>query len=259
MPITFVINEAYIYVKSMCLCCAHHSTKGCAQKGENVKPLVWPSRRSLHVFLLVVSLSAMVMSGGSFWGRSSAAQSSEENVYLPLIQARGTHTPPTPTVTREPTVTPTATPGISQTVGLAGDVLVQPRWATIVDQPIVYEIILDVSGSMSWDFNGYGTVGGEDYQCENPDNPNPRDLPYNPSCEGGGNSAWKVVEERRIYVAKQAIIALIDQLEQDDLMRVIAFSTGNPVHGDANAKAYPADGWSGDQGALEEAVLAAGN
>lgn len=207
----------------------------------------------------------MVLSGRGFGNHINAAQSDEENVYLPLIQASGTQTPPTatatpePTVSPEPTITPTATPGISQTVGLTGDVLVQPRWATTVDQPISYEIILDVSGSMSWDFNGYGTVGGEDYQCESPDNPNPLDLPYNSECMGGENSAWKVVEERRIYVAKQAIINLIGQMEQDDLMRVIAFSSGNPVLGDANAKAYPEDGWSSDPSALEEAVLAAGN
>ena len=239
-----------------------------------MKPFVWQPCRSSSIFVLVLSLVAMVMLGGSLGNQINAAQSSEYNVYLPLVQASGTQTLPTPTSTvppeppvtptitpepPEPPVTPTATPGISQTVGLIGDVSVQPRWATNVDQPILYEIILDVSGSMSWDFNGYGTIGGEDYQCESPDNPNPLDLPYNDTCIGGANSAWKVIEERRIYVAKQAIITLIEQMEQDDLMRVIAFSSGHPVFGDANARAYPADGWSGDQSALEEAVLAAGN
>ncbi|MEM8532301.1 MAG: hypothetical protein AAGF95_15765 [Chloroflexota bacterium] len=145
-------------------------------------------------------------------------------------------------------------------VGVTGKVLVQPQWAdTESRQPIAYQIILDVSGSMSWDFNGYGTVSRRDYQCDNPDNPNPLGLPYYGRCYGGPNSAWRIAEERRIYIAKQAINQLIDQLEEEDVMRIVAFTTGNDSIGDANAKAYPEAGWSSDRSALEEAVLTAGD
>lgn len=145
-------------------------------------------------------------------------------------------------------------------VGVTGKVLVQPQWAdTESRQPIAYQIILDVSGSMSWDFNGYGTVSGRNYQCQSPDNPNPLELPYYSRCYGGPNSAWRVAEERRIYIAKQAINDLVDQMEEEDVMRIVAFASGNHIIGRANAKVYPEAGWSGDRNALEQAVLMAGD
>src|SRR4029079_1376266 len=46
-----------------------------------------------------------------------------------------------------------------QGFGMNGQVYVNPRWKVTQPgaQPVAYNIVLDVSGSMSWDFNGYGT------------------------------------------------------------------------------------------------------
>jgi hypothetical protein len=141
----------------------------------------------------------------------------------------------TPTETPTESVTATTTPDPSQIVSISGSVLLSPRWAATQPappQPVAYNIVLDVSGSMSWDFNGYGTVGGQDYQCESPNNPNPLNLPYNPNCDGGISSSWKNENERRIWVAKNAIFNLINTMGPNDMMRVIGFSTsqsGNAV------------------------------
>lgn len=118
--------------------------------------------------------------------------------------------------------------------------------------------MLDVSGSMSWDFSGYGTISGRNYMCENPDNPNPLGLSYSDKCQGGPNSAWRTVEGRRIYIAKQAINELVDRMDTGDVMRIIAYSSGNPTIGGANAKAYPTDGLTGDKTKLKDAVRQAG-
>lgn len=145
-------------------------------------------------------------------------------------------------------------------VGLQGDVFVKPRWSDDGPPrpPIHYQVVLDVSGSMSWDFSGYGTSGGRNYMCENPNNPNPSGLPYKNNCNGGISTSWHVVEERRVYIAKQAINELIDNMDTGDVMRVIAYSSGNNVIGRANAKAYPTDGLTGDKTKLKEAVRQAG-
>lgn len=147
----------------------------------------------------------------------------------------------------------------NKNLGIVGEVLLNPAAKGTADtnQPISYQIILDSSGSMSWDFNGYGTyTDGKDYQCENPERPNPLNLSYNPNCRGGPNSAWKNVSERRVYVAKQAIIKFIDKMSDADTMRIIAF-TGEG-DGKQEAKAYPASDWSSDKEMLKKAVLDAG-
>jgi hypothetical protein len=153
-------------------------------------------------------------------------------------------------------------------LGMNGQVYVNPRWKVSQPpaQPVAYNIVLDVSGSMSWDFNGYGTYDGTnnsnnynsstsikgDVQCESPNNPNPSGLLYTDRCLGGQNSAWKNENERRIYVAKNAIFNFINRMNQYDTMRVIAFSSGQS----GNATASSA--WSSDKTTLKNTVICAG-
>jgi hypothetical protein len=150
-------------------------------------------------------------------------------------------------------------------LGISGQVYVNPRWteAQAPHQPIAYNIVLDVSGSMSWDFNGYGTYDGSngscntcsvsnsikgDVQCESPTNPDPSHLnKYTDRCLGGENSAWKNQNERRIWVAKNAIYRFIDSMDSNDMMRVIGFSGAQP----GNASASPAWVVASDQAAKD--------
>jgi hypothetical protein len=83
-------------------------------------------------------------------------------------------------------------------------------------QPQAYLVILDATSSMSWNFAGQGTRHGRDVQCVPPNN-------QQPYC--GAGAPWRRIQERRIYAAKQAIRLLIDQLNPNDTMRLIAFST----------------------------------
>jgi hypothetical protein len=138
-------------------------------------------------------------------------------------------------------------------LGLSGQVYVNPRWQEPLqpNQPIAYNIVLDVSGSMSYDFNGYGTYSGGDYMCESPTNPNPSSLPYNNSCNGGVNAAWKTQSQRRVYVAKNAIYKFINNMGKYDMMRVVGFST------DQAGNAAPTPSWvvTSDQ-AAKDALIA---
>jgi hypothetical protein len=137
-------------------------------------------------------------------------------------------------------------------LGISGQVYVNPRWIqnNPPHQPIAYNIVLDVSGSMSWDFNGYGTYDGSngscqtcsvsnsvkgDVQCEATTNPNPSNLPFTDRCSGGQNSAWKNQNERRIWVAKNAIYNFINSMGPNDMMRVIGFSGSQPGNAAASA------------------------
>jgi hypothetical protein len=86
-------------------------------------------------------------------------------------------------------------------------------------QPHAYLIILDVTTSMSWNFTGQGTKNGRDVQC----GPSSDPAHSRQFCSAG--APWRHTRERRIYAAKQAIRWLIDQLDPNDTMRLLAFST----------------------------------
>jgi hypothetical protein len=141
-------------------------------------------------------------------------------------------------------------------LGLSGQVYVNPRWQQPLgaNQPIAYNIVLDLSGSMSWDFNGYGTYGGNSVQCESPNNPG-SSFPYINECDGGGNSAWKTKSERRVYVAKNAIFKFINNMRQYDMMRVVGFS------GDMTGNANPSAEWvvTSDQAAKDALITTVKN
>jgi hypothetical protein len=171
----------------------------------------------------------------------------------------------TPHANLSPTLTPTGQPRSflavavnnsrlsgPSTARVGGDVYVNPRWVTTEQVPVAYAVVLDVTGSMSYDFAGHGTRNGQDYEClrESPADP----LPYSPDCDGGASSAWKVQSERRIYVARQAVRAFIDQLGPNDVMRLVAFSTNSA----GAALLTTSSAWSSDKPFLHNVTLSAG-
>lgn len=131
---------------------------------------------------------------------------------------------------------------------------VNPRWAGTdkPNEPVAFQLVLDVSGSMSWDFNGSGTLnatqhptadssGGINVHCEwsNPDTT----YAYNDTCTGGPNSSWRTVQERRIYLTKVAVDNFITNMGPNDTMRFTSFSTDG-------IKTVPTTGWSADRALL---------
>ncbi len=160
--------------------------------------------------------------------------------------------------------TPTVTPPISATVGISGAVYLNPRWVITQQntQPVLYEVVLDAAGSMSYDFAGHGTiggtvgvgqdtVGGTDFQCQ-PNQPS-EPLPYTDTCAGGENAPWRHYQERRIYIAKLANDKFIGQMNVYDAMRIVAFSSDLP--GMAVASAH----WSSDKQTLKRDVWTLGS
>jgi len=140
-------------------------------------------------------------------------------------------------------------------LGITGPVVSRPR-AKVIPQsrpPIQYEIILDVSGSMTWTFAGQGWRNGHAIQCTGVDN----------GCTGVAN-AWPTVSARRIYVAKNALNDFIDNMGTNDSMRIVAFSGDNgSTQNNSSAinnltKAWPTSGWSSDKTTLHDAVKSAG-
>jgi hypothetical protein len=106
-------------------------------------------------------------------------------------------------------------PNVSRSVASAPDRQVVAQSI----QPHAYLMILDVSTSMSWNFAGQGTKNGRDVQC------GPTSDPTLQRQYCGAGAPWRHTHERRIYAAKQAIRLLIDQLDANDTMRLMAFST----------------------------------
>jgi len=151
-----------------------------------------------------------------------------------------------------PNGTPTV-PNSSLTVRIPFQV--NPRW-TGTDQPaqpIAYQLVVDVSGSMSHNFPGNGTIGGVNYRCEY--GSKDTTYPYNDTCQGGPNSPWSKESERRIYITKQAIQNFIDDLGPNDTMRFTAFSTGV---GTGNVKVVPSTGYSNDKTLLSQELKTLG-
>jgi hypothetical protein len=116
--------------------------------------------------------------------------------------------------------------------GLDGAVSITPY---IEDQPeeyrpAAYTIMLDVSGSMMWNFDGVGLFRPLDryFQCEakrlDADYPYIGDHPDYTQC--GGSAYWPDYTQRRIYEAREAVRSIANQMNDDERMRVIAFSSG---------------------------------
>ncbi|WP_322511971.1 vWA domain-containing protein [Chloroflexus sp.] len=160
-------------------------------------------------------------------------------------------------------------PENANVVRLTGSVELWPEYQIVNSQrfPIQYVVVLDVTGSMSMNFRGEGsyTQNGRlvTAQCINdPFGQRPAD----PNCTGQASNAWPVREERRIYVAKEAVRLLIDQMNMpgnrdydssrpNDQMVLIWFRESVPT-----SNRFPANGsFSSDPRALKQAVLDAGS
>jgi hypothetical protein len=140
-------------------------------------------------------------------------------------------------------------------IGISGEVEFRPRFREIPQSrpPVQYEIILDVSGSMSWTYEGYGWRNNRQYLCTG----------ANSGCTGAAY-AWKDENQRRIYFAKNAIKSFIDQMGPNDTMRIVAY-TGHLSSGFGNSNAvdrltdiYPSSGWSNVKATLKASVDQAG-
>lgn len=139
-------------------------------------------------------------------------------------------------------------------LGLAGPVYFRPRWMNVPNTrpPVAYTIILDVSGSMSWNFAGQGWRGGRAIQCTGSSTAN---------CNGY-QDAWPTVNERRIKIAKDAINGFINQMATKDIMRIVSYS-GNIEQANDNTalnqltRVAP-NNWSSDKTALKNAVTSIG-
>lgn len=140
-------------------------------------------------------------------------------------------------------------------LGIVGQVVFRPRNKVIPQSrpPIQYDIIFDVSGSMSWTFDGYGWHSNKSVLCTG----------ANANCDGP-NYAWKDQTQRRIYIAKGALNQFIDNMGANDTMRIVTFSDQlNSNYSNSNAvknltKAWPTSGWSSDKATLHSAVSSAG-
>ncbi len=160
-----------------------------------------------------------------------------------------------------------APPTNNFTVG--GGVTYLPRYRTYPDlnRPVQFLLILDVSGSMAWTFDGRGVQNGQTVYCTQPSQ----------GCVSV-QTAWPNPQERRIYTAKQVLRQFVAQIDQDrqsglrpyDTVRLVTFSgrLGNYVNtsgavGDNNralndlTEVLPA-GWTNDRATLEAAINNAG-
>lgn len=160
-----------------------------------------------------------------------------------------------------------APPTNNFTVG--GSVTYLPRYRTYPDlnRPVQFLLILDVSGSMSWTFDGRGVQNGQVVTCTNPTQ----------RCVSI-ETAWPNEQERRIYTAKQVLRSFVQQIDQDrrsglrphDTVRMVTFTgrLGNFVNdrgevGNNNralndlTDVLPA-GWTNDRATLEAAIRDAG-
>lgn len=161
-----------------------------------------------------------------------------------------------------------APPTNNFTVG--GSVTYLPRYRTYPDlnRPVQFLLILDVSGSMAWTFDGRGVQNGQVVTCTNPTQ----------GCVSI-DTAWPNAAERRIYTAKQVLRSFVQKIDEDrqnglrpyDTVRLVTFSgrLGNYVNqsgavGDNNralndlTEVLPAAGWTNDRATLEAAITNAG-
>ncbi|WP_287156470.1 VWA domain-containing protein [Chloroflexus sp.] len=148
-------------------------------------------------------------------------------------------------------------------VRLTGSVELWPEYQIVANDrpPVQYVVILDATGSMSMNFNGQGKLNGQTRQCIT--GPPGWPFPDDPSCDGSPNFAWTPREERRIYVAKEAVRLLIKQTNMPgnpgydptrpiDQMAIVWFNQDVPE------SRIMLGGFSSDPAALDRAVLDAG-
>ncbi|MBC8077802.1 MAG: VWA domain-containing protein [Chloroflexales bacterium] len=153
-------------------------------------------------------------------------------------------------------------------VMLAGSVQIKPVYEAITHSqrtPIDLVIVLDASSSMSWNWQGYGTLSQESYarglwQYQPPGArgvglpilcASPEVLALAVGCQS--SDAYANYQERRIYKAKQLAKGLLDQFSwlPIDRAAVVTYSGGTMGAPPADPLAtltqvYPASGLSGN-------------
>jgi hypothetical protein len=98
-------------------------------------------------------------------------------------------------------------PEDTSVVRLTGSVEFWPEYMVQNNErrPVQYVIVLDVSGSMNANFAGRGKNGNQVCNIDGPPTPGIS------QCSGQPWFAWTPLEERRIYVAKEALKLLVRQ------------------------------------------------
>jgi hypothetical protein len=114
------------------------------------------------------------------------------------------------------------TPPASDTLTLSGQVSIYPHYAqgTVLDNPsIQYIVVLDVSGSMIWNFDGVGSQNGVAAQCQGGNSP----------IQCDSNSPYLgPITERRIAIAYDALGLLADTFRDGvDQAQIVTFSGSN--------------------------------
>jgi hypothetical protein len=144
-------------------------------------------------------------------------------------------------------------------INVTGSVFVRPRHETFpdADQPIDFVVLLDVSGSMSLNFRGESNHRGrgKTVLCSKPKDYDPETDPEIQNC--GRNFWYKDEDQRRIYYAKQALMTFVDEMEEDDAMQIIAYSSRYGVNNiePVNTRAL---GTTAGKAELRETILEAG-
>ncbi len=97
-------------------------------------------------------------------------------------------------------------PAQTGVIGLQGDISFLPQWRTSSGEykPLRFVVVMDVSGSMNWNFDGLGKGG---MQCGYTDKEN-----ANQRICNSANSAYDVKEERRIHVTRKSLEYLVSLL-----------------------------------------------
>ncbi|NJP06304.1 MAG: hypothetical protein HC837_12090 [Chloroflexaceae bacterium] len=159
-------------------------------------------------------------------------------------------------------------PGIAN---LTGEVSLRPRSEVTEEDnpPIQYVIIMDVSGSMTMNFDGQVTnpATGAALQCEYDPSST---LPYWSGNCGGTENPWENRLERRIGITKSAIIQVfLDGMKPTDVIALVKFSAGSHSYtnsggvtiesiGSGSSKRYWFYANDADKSQFEQVVLNAG-
>lgn len=117
-------------------------------------------------------------------------------------------------------------PPPSDKLVLTGNVEYLPRYRVPnnSDRPIRFLVVLDVTGSMNWNFAGQGTVSGNNVSCVD------GSQTCNTVPNTGPKTAWGNESERRIYIAKKVLRDFVDEMSAqsatrpDDVMRIVTFA-----------------------------------
>jgi len=111
--------------------------------------------------------------------------------------------------TRQRTACVVSIPPTPPMTELTGTVQFQPSYGARSNsyRPVQYVVSLDVSGSMNMTFDGIGSnpTNGQSIQCTN----GPAGSGTPQTCTPNASYAYRVLEQRRVYVAKKALELLV--------------------------------------------------